>query len=117
MPGRPAFAAPATPIRAGTSTIEVKGRAAKAYGLTQPDGRHGLVADAGNPLRVRFENGLDEETLIHWHVVAINGKRLRGAVRDTVLVPSQGRVTVAFDAVNPGKWALHCHHGAPTYGY
>ena len=28
----------------------------------------------------------------------------------TVLVPSQGSVTVAFDAVNPGKWALHCHH-------
>jgi FtsP/CotA-like multicopper oxidase with cupredoxin domain len=31
-------------------------------------------------------------------------------MRDTVLVPARGSVTIAFDAGNPGKWALHCHH-------
>ena len=31
-------------------------------------------------------------------------------MRDTVLVPAGGTVTVALDATNPGKWALHCHH-------
>jgi FtsP/CotA-like multicopper oxidase with cupredoxin domain len=46
----------------------------------------------------------------HFQVVAINGRRFAGALRDTVLVPSGGSVTVAFDAANPGKWALHCHH-------
>jgi len=46
----------------------------------------------------------------HFQVVGVNGERLSGAIRDTVLVPAGGRVTVAFDAVNPGKWALHCHH-------
>jgi len=46
----------------------------------------------------------------HFQVVAIDGKRLSGALRDTVLVPARGRVTVAFDATNAGKWALHCHH-------
>ncbi len=46
----------------------------------------------------------------HFQVVGVNGERLSGAMRDTVLVPAGGRVTVAFDAVNPGKWALHCHH-------
>jgi FtsP/CotA-like multicopper oxidase with cupredoxin domain len=30
-------------------------------------------------------------------------------VRDTVLVPPGRRVVVAFDADNPGFWALHCH--------
>ena len=34
---------------------------------------------------------------------------LMGAMRDTVLVPPNARVTVAFDADNPGWWALHCH--------
>jgi len=30
-------------------------------------------------------------------------------VRDTVLVPPGRRVTVVFDANNPGLWAFHCH--------
>ena len=41
--------------------------------------------------------------------VEIDGKRFAGAVRDTVLVPPGRRVVVAFDANNPGLWALHCH--------
>ena len=49
---------------------------------------------------------------LHGHefqVVEIDGKRFPGAVRDTVLVPPGRRVVVAFDANNPGLWALHCH--------
>ncbi|MEK7245442.1 MAG: multicopper oxidase domain-containing protein, partial [Pseudomonadota bacterium] len=46
----------------------------------------------------------------HFQVVAIDGQRLAGAVRDTVLVPARGSVTIAFDADNPGRWALHCHN-------
>jgi FtsP/CotA-like multicopper oxidase with cupredoxin domain len=50
---------------------------------------------------------------LHGHafqVVAINGAPLAGAVRDTVLVPPKGSVTIAFDADNPGRWAFHCHN-------
>jgi FtsP/CotA-like multicopper oxidase with cupredoxin domain len=46
----------------------------------------------------------------HFQVVAIDGKRFSGAVRDTVWVPPMRKITVAFDAVNPGQWAFHCHH-------
>ena len=47
----------------------------------------------------------------HFQVVAVNGKRFAGALRDTVLVPANmGMVTIAFDADNAGNWALHCHH-------
>ncbi len=46
----------------------------------------------------------------HFQVVAINGRRLAGAVRDTVLVPVDASVTIAFDADNPGRWLLHCHN-------
>jgi FtsP/CotA-like multicopper oxidase with cupredoxin domain len=46
----------------------------------------------------------------HFHVVAIGGRRFSGAVRDTVLVPAMGSVTIAFDADNPGRWAFHCHN-------
>jgi FtsP/CotA-like multicopper oxidase with cupredoxin domain len=50
---------------------------------------------------------------LHGHafqVVAINGALLTGAVRDTLLVPPMGGVTIAFDADNPGRWAFHCHN-------
>jgi FtsP/CotA-like multicopper oxidase with cupredoxin domain len=50
---------------------------------------------------------------LHGHafqVVAINGAPLAGAVRDTVLIPPMGSVTIAFDADNPGRWAFHCHN-------
>ena len=49
---------------------------------------------------------------LHGHpfqVVAIDGKRFAGALRDTVLVPPTRQVVVAFDADNPGHWPFHCH--------
>jgi FtsP/CotA-like multicopper oxidase with cupredoxin domain len=49
---------------------------------------------------------------LHGHsfqVVAINGHRFAGALRDTVLVPPKTTVIAAFDADNPGWWAFHCH--------
>jgi FtsP/CotA-like multicopper oxidase with cupredoxin domain len=51
---------------------------------------------------------------LHGHafqVIAIDGRPFQGAVRDTVLVmPRSGRVRIAFDADNPGRWAFHCHN-------
>lgn len=46
----------------------------------------------------------------HFQVVAVDGKRVAGAVRDTELVPIGGRVTIAFDTDNPGRWMFHCHN-------
>jgi FtsP/CotA-like multicopper oxidase with cupredoxin domain len=50
---------------------------------------------------------------LHGHafqVVALNGKTLSGALRDTVQVPGKGSVKIAFDADNPGRWVFHCHN-------
>jgi FtsP/CotA-like multicopper oxidase with cupredoxin domain len=50
---------------------------------------------------------------LHGHafqVIALGGKPIAGAVRDTVLVPPQGQVRFAFDADNPGRWGFHCHN-------
>jgi FtsP/CotA-like multicopper oxidase with cupredoxin domain len=49
---------------------------------------------------------------LHGHVfqvIAIDARPIQGAVRDTVLVMPMGRVRLAFDADNPGRWAFHCH--------
>jgi FtsP/CotA-like multicopper oxidase with cupredoxin domain len=49
----------------------------------------------------------------HFQVTAFekHGQKteIRGAIRDTVLVPPAETVTIEFDAVNPGRWAFHCH--------
>jgi FtsP/CotA-like multicopper oxidase with cupredoxin domain len=46
----------------------------------------------------------------HFQVVEIDGQRIAGAARDTVWLPPQRAVTIAFDADNAGEWAFHCHH-------
>ncbi len=46
----------------------------------------------------------------HFQVIGINDKPITGAVRDTVMVPPNSKVAIAFDANNSGKWAFHCHH-------
>jgi FtsP/CotA-like multicopper oxidase with cupredoxin domain len=74
-----------------------------------------LIVRAGERVELTFE---DRTTMAHpmrlhghhFQVVAVGGERIKGAKRDTVLVPARGHVTVAFDADNPGIWALHCHN-------
>jgi FtsP/CotA-like multicopper oxidase with cupredoxin domain len=64
-------------------------------------------------LIMRNRTGMSHPMHLHGHdfqVVEIGARRLSGARRDTVLVPAMGGVTVVFDAVNPGKWAFHCHN-------
>lgn len=62
---------------------------------------------------MRNESMMGHPMHLHGHrfqVVAIDGRRIGGAMRDTVWVPPQREVTIAFDADNTGEWAFHCHH-------
>jgi FtsP/CotA-like multicopper oxidase with cupredoxin domain len=73
-----------------------------------------LPLAAGERVELIFFNKTPMPHPMHLHghefqVVEIDGKRFAGAVRDTVLVPPGRRVVVAFDANNPGLWAIHCH--------
>lgn len=76
-----------------------------------------------NPVRVRsgervelvFINASMMSHPMHLHghsfqVVELNGKAIRGALRDTVQVPPLARVKIAFDAGEAAHWMLHCHH-------
>src|SRR5215475_1596782 len=73
-----------------------------------------LAIAQGERVELIFVNQTPMPHPMHLHghefqVVEIDGKRFAGAVRDTVLVPPGRRVVVAFDANNPGLWAIHCH--------
>jgi FtsP/CotA-like multicopper oxidase with cupredoxin domain len=74
-----------------------------------------LMVKRGQRVAIDMVNHSMMSHPIHLHghafqVLAINNTKIRGPVRDTVLVPPMGRVIVAFDADNPGRWALHCHN-------
>ena len=74
-----------------------------------------LLVRQGQRVELTFENASMMAHPMHLHghhfqVVAIDGRPVAGAVRDTVLVPMMASVTVAFDADNPGRWPLHCHN-------
>jgi FtsP/CotA-like multicopper oxidase with cupredoxin domain len=56
-----------TQLRVTRRVIEVNGKAANVFGLIHRDGRHGIVADAGQRFHVQLLNELDEHTLVHWH--------------------------------------------------
>ncbi|MFO1151058.1 MAG: multicopper oxidase family protein [Alsobacter sp.] len=45
----------------------------------------------------------------HFRVVELDGRRIQGAWRDTLLLPPMAQATISVDASNPGKWAFHCH--------
>jgi FtsP/CotA-like multicopper oxidase with cupredoxin domain len=73
-----------------------------------------LAIAQGERVELIFVNKTPMPHPMHLHghefqLVEIDGTRFAGAVRDTVLVPPGRRVVVAFDANNPGLWALHCH--------
>jgi FtsP/CotA-like multicopper oxidase with cupredoxin domain len=74
-----------------------------------------ILVDGDDRIEVTMINSSMMAHPMHLHghdfqVVAIDGQRLNGAVRDTVLVPPMRSVTIAVDANNPGQWAFHCHH-------
>ncbi len=81
-----------------------------AFGKDTP-----LALRQGERVEILLRNATDMAHPMHLHghvfqVVAIDGTPLAGALRDTVMVPIRASVTIAFDADNPGHWALHCHN-------
>jgi FtsP/CotA-like multicopper oxidase with cupredoxin domain len=82
----------------------------RKYGSHQP-----LAVRRNERVEIEMVNRTDMSHPMHLHghtfqVVEIDGRRIDGPMRDTVLVPVNGRVAIAFDADNPGKWAFHCHN-------
>ena len=102
-------------VRSATKTFDmalVGDMAAYRWGIqTNPP----ILVDMGDRVEVTMRNTSMMAHPMHLHghhfqVVAIDGQRFAGAVRDTVLVPPMRAVTIAIDAGNSGQWAFHCHH-------
>lgn len=70
---------------------------------------HAFDLRAGERVEVSFIN---DTTM--WHPMHLHGHTFQigttGARKDTVIVRPGEKVTVYFDADNPGQWLTHCHN-------
>lgn len=98
-------------ITAGKRVIEVNGKPANVFGLTQADGSHGLVMNAGENFRVRLENRIGEQTAIHWHGLTAPWQQdgVAGISQDPI--PDGGSHDYDFPVARPGTFWMHSHFG------
>ena len=73
-----------------------------------------FVLQQGQRYRLVFRNRTDDSHPLHLHrhlfeLVDVNGKPTSGILKDTVVVPTFGRVTVDLTANQPGLSLFHCH--------
>ena len=106
-----------------TSVLRLQGNMAKyewmmndvVFDVNNPGAMKSQVqVKMGQRVALKFVNETPMSHPMHLHghsfeVIEINGRSLQGAMRDTILVPGNANVTVAFDANNPGLWFVHCH--------
>ena len=76
--------------------------------------KNSLDIQSGKRVGIAFTNSTNMGHPMHLHghdfqVVEIDGEKVSGALRDTLMVPPDSKMTVAFDADNAGVWPMHCH--------
>ncbi|NRC56383.1 multicopper oxidase domain-containing protein [Mesorhizobium sediminum] len=74
-----------------------------------------ISARSGDRVEIRFHNMsmMGHPMHLHGHhfqVVEIGGRRMGGAMRDTLYIPPMTMATIAVDAGEAARWMLHCHH-------
>ncbi len=95
-------------LAATTRVLEIDGRAATVYGLMNGAGGQGLILDPGQQFRVDLTNGLDVETIIHWHGQL--PPNVQDGVPDLPLPLLKTAEMRSFDYTpNPGTHWMHSH--------
>ncbi|MCF1593213.1 multicopper oxidase family protein [Streptomyces muensis] len=80
----------------------------KPYDMADPTASP-LTIEEGQRVRLDFVNGTEM-----WHPMHLHGHTYQlgntGPRKDTSIVLPRGKLSVVFDADNPGRWMLHCHN-------
>jgi FtsP/CotA-like multicopper oxidase with cupredoxin domain len=95
----------------GTRQIEVKGRAAKVFGLTGPGGKEGLQFRLGDEFDVTLENRAGVASLIHWH--GLTPPWQQDGVPDVSqpALAAGSSYSYRFPLTTPGTYWMHSHQG------
>ncbi len=108
LTGVGAACAAAPLLTVGSRTLEVKGKAAKVFGVTGPNGKSGLVAREGERFAGEVVNATDGPLIMHWHgqiLAPFDQDRSRPGGGES---PVGGRDTHDF-LLTPGTHWMHSH--------
>ena len=106
-----ARAQPAPDLRIISRILDVKGKAAKVYGILGPNGKAGLEMVLGQPFLFNLKNEIDDKTLIHWHGLT------PPTAQDGVPHLSSPLINIGesriydFENTKPGTHWMHSHLG------
>ena len=98
-------------LRILSRVIDVKGKAAKVFGIVGPNGKPGLEMVLGQPFRFNLKNEIDDKTLIHWHGLT------PPTAQDGVPQLSSALINIGesrlydFENTKPGTHWMHSHLG------
>ncbi|MEU2267074.1 multicopper oxidase family protein [Streptomyces olindensis] len=80
----------------------------KAYDMADPTANP-LTVEEGQRVRLDFVNSTEM-----WHPMHLHGHTYQlgdsGPRKDTAIVLPKKKLSVVFDADNPGQWMMHCHN-------
>jgi len=107
-PSFPSFAQTPRRLIAAKRQIEVRGRLASVYGLTDSNGKPGIFANEGERFTVAVENRIDDGLILHWH-----GQTKADATQDRARPDggalAQGGVDNHDFELTPGSHWMHAH--------
>jgi FtsP/CotA-like multicopper oxidase with cupredoxin domain len=109
----PRAAGAAAPVNLSISSrvLDVKGKAAKVYGITDGQGRHGINMLLQPRFAANLTNTLADETLVHWHGLtppaALDGTPM---LSGPTLKPGESRL-FEFPNREAGTHWMHSHVG------
>lgn len=98
-------------LRLQTRQVEVNGKAATRYGITQSSGAYGLTLDEGDEFDVRLENGLSVPSGIHWHGLTPPWRQDGVPWISAPPIPARGTADYRFPAKPAGTRWMHSHFG------
>ena len=117
--GRPAAAGAKAPEHTIDMVFDKVPGGARPFNLWTINGKaypheREFVLSQGRRYRLNFRNRTDDAHPVHLHrhlfeLIDVNGRPTRGIMKDTVIVPMYGRVSVDLVADQPGPSLFHCH--------
>lgn len=92
-------------------TIQVQGKNAEVFAVTQPDGEPGLYLKQGDDFQVLLKNDLKDPSSIHWHGLVLPNNQDGVAFITQYPIYPGASYTYQFPLLQSGTYWMHSHVG------
>ena len=99
------------PLTITSRILDVKGKAAKVFGIIGPNGKPGLDMILGQPFQFNLKNDTAEETAIHWHGLTPPTEQDGVPMLSGPTLKAGESRPYNFENTKPGTHWMHSHLG------